>query len=641
MPPEAQDQSKSSEFLMQSEPTPAANHSNASQPVTETQRQPITHYHSISVDHRPPAAANPTRGTLKIVEHDIGGKDDLWNIQLYFIWQPKGADTEDAAKDTTLAKPLKVSIDDFLTIRTQFTLQPPSLTVHLNGGRLLGDFYFPNGPDAAMAFFHCLRDHVVPLEMDDDFIPGDLYALEKKNRMRRVAPTINTANNGDREEDFSDLLADLRIEGSSHRRPRRNMSNTVKDDLGIMLLSHFARVTQAAREIGDGISTLLDEEKRKKELERRRRENAARHRALDIHAEVTASSSEERDLPRRLTLESSRGVPVSLSVWNDSFDDDGKLIDIQVMRRAVFAGGVECDARSAVWPFLLGFYDWKSSAAERLNLLETKEAEYKALKSKWQSLQSSAKEAELETLDKDPNAVNADRRERVRKKYADYLETEEQIEKDIIRTDRRVEMFEQDNSNGTLTMGTILNMYAMYDKRTTYCQGMSDFLAPIVYVMGIDDEAIIFWSFESLMRRIESNFRHDQSGMRRQLRKLGRLMEVADRDLSQFFRETDPDYYTCFRWVLVRFKREFSFEAICRLWEALWTKLVGGDDLHLFIAAALLIAQRRDILRLEKGAFDQLLRYINDMSMRIDEEYALHEGEVCFLKYGEHSHVSS
>lgn len=69
------------------------------------------------------------------------------------------------------------------------------------------------------------------------------------------------------------------------------------------------------------------------------------------------------------------------------------------------------------------------------------------------------------------------------------------------------------------------------------------------------------------------------------------------------------------------------------------TKLVRGDDNLFFIAAALFIAQRRDILRLEKGAFDQPLCYLNDMCMRIDEEYALCNGEICFLKYGEHSHV--
>ena len=31
--------------------------------------------------------------------------------------------------------------------------------------------------------------------------------------------------------------------------------------------------------------------------------------------------------------------------------------------------------------------------------------------------------------------------------------------------------------------------------------------------------------------------------------------------------------YFCFRWLLIWFKREFSFPDTCSLWEALWTKM--------------------------------------------------------------------
>ncbi|KAI0560829.1 Rab-GTPase-TBC [Gracilaria domingensis] len=612
---------------------------------TESQlgREPITRYSSLSVNFRPPHAAEPSRGTLQIVEHDTGAEDDLWSIQINFIWRPRGAESDNEQPSNDV-QPIKLSVDDFLTIRTQFTLPTPTLTIHLNGGRLVGDFYFPNGPDAAMTFFHSLRDYVEPLEMNDSFKTGDLYAVEKKNRMRRVAPSLRDADNVANDEDFADLLSDLSIGSTSRRRrgaPRSDRAQTSREDLGMVLLSQFALVTKVARDIGDGISTLLDEEKRMKEQQRKERESAARRRALDIYADIAASSSEERELPRRLELDEPSGVPVNTCTWKESLDAKGKLKDIEVMKRAIFAGGIEGDVRPVLWPFILGFYDWESSSEERAELLEKKRAEYAEMKSKWEGLSASARAEDGKSLHDDPNAIAIDRRQRVSTQHADYLEIEEQIEKDIIRTDRSVDLFLQDDSEATLVMGTILKLYATYDKKITYCQGMSDFLAPILYVVGTQEEAIVFWCFESLMRRIEANFRHDQSGMRRQLAMLRRLMDVADPELSEFFKQTDPEYYTCFRWILVRFKREFAFDAICRVWEALWCRSVGGDDLHIFVAAALLIAQRRDLLKLEEGAFDQLLRYVNDMSMRVDESFAIREGEICFLKYGEHSHVIS
>lgn len=35
--------------------------------------------------------------------------------------------------------------------------------------------------------------------------------------------------------------------------------------------------------------------------------------------------------------------------------------------------------------------------------------------------------------------------------------------------------------------------------------------------------------------------------------------------------EKSDDMYFCFRWVLVWFKREFSFLDTCKLWEVLWS----------------------------------------------------------------------
>jgi TBC1 domain family member 15 len=55
-------------------------------------------------------------------------------------------------------------------------------------------------------------------------------------------------------------------------------------------------------------------------------------------------------------------------------------------------------------------------------------------------------------------------------------------------------------------------------------QGMSDFLAPILYVM--EDESESFWCFASLMERLGANFNRDQNGMHAQLLALSKVYNI-------------------------------------------------------------------------------------------------------------------
>lgn len=92
-------------------------------------------------------------------------------------------------------------------------------------------------------------------------------------------------------------------------------------------------------------------------------------------------------------------------------------------------------------------------------------------------------------------------------------------------------------------------------------QGMSDLAAPILYIMK--DEATAFWCFASLMERMESNFSTDCVGMHTQLEALKSLVEHSDPELHSFFETRDClNYFFCYRWLLVHFKREFEFEEV-------------------------------------------------------------------------------
>ena len=43
-------------------------------------------------------------------------------------------------------------------------------------------------------------------------------------------------------------------------------------------------------------------------------------------------------------------------------------------------------------------------------------------------------------------------------------------------------------------------------------QGMSDLAVPMLLVF--EDDAMAFWCFERLIRRVKQNFRHDESGIK-------------------------------------------------------------------------------------------------------------------------------
>lgn len=599
-------------------------------------KESVTHYNSISVNRHFAGQTKPIGGTAQIIEQDVGGENDFWSIELTFHWRPRNASSEIDPQSSAI----QISIDRFLALRVHKDASPANVKIYEHGGGVLADLTFPNGPDAAVAFFENVKRHVDILPIEDEDRPGQLYFIEKRSRMRRAAPSLmNLAADGELDDDFSSLLQDLNIssaaatQDSRRREQTRPRRDEPEQNVGMMILSQFARVTQVAREIGDDISLLLDEKKRSTVEARKHRERVARRRALDIYADIVASTEIENELPPRLTLDDKQGLPVTMQVWNDSFNEAGELKDPVVMKRAIFTGGLAPDARRYAWPFLLNFFAWESNKQERDELVERTNATYDGLKANWQRLQAAAKKEDQESLEKDPAGHTKDRRKRVSEPHAVYLEIEEQIGKDIIRTDRETDLFREDDSPAIQMMGSLLNVYAIYDNRITYCQGMSDFLSPIIYVLGVDEEALAFWCFQSLMRRIEANFRIDQTGINAQLGKLKKLVSVANTKLANFFHDSDPDYYCCFRWVLVRFKRELPFAATARLWEALWARQVEGDDLHIYVAGAMLLAHRRNLLSLQRGAFDCLLRYVNDMSMRIDVDFAIREGELCHRQY--------
>ncbi|OAQ65075.2 GTPase-activating protein GYP7 [Pochonia chlamydosporia 170] len=329
-----------------------------------------------------------------------------------------------------------------------------------------------------------------------------------------------------------------------------------------------------------------------------------------------------------LSLEERR-KPVTMTEWETFFDPEtGRLsVTVDEVKERIFHGGLDTEdgVRKEAWLFLLGVYEWYGTADERKAQIASLRDQYYRLKhSWWERLEGDGGEGEAGEW---------------------WREQRGRIEKDVHRTDRNVAIFQgedtphPDPNSPFAEVGTNVHLeqmkemlltYNEYNKDLGYVQGMSDLLSPIYAV--IQDDAIAFWGFQKFMERMERNFLRDQSGMRSQLLTLDHLVNFMDPKLWNHLQSADStNFFFFFRMILVWYKREFGWVDILRLWEGLWTDYLSAE-FHLFVALAIL-EKHRDVIMEHLKAFDEVLKYVNELSNTMDLESTLIRAEALYRKF--------
>ncbi|KAI0199379.1 GTPase-activating protein GYP7 [Astrocystis sublimbata] len=364
-------------------------------------------------------------------------------------------------------------------------------------------------------------------------------------------------------------------------------------------------------------------------------EQSERDRTKKIWTARDVLEMEDTDVGEFELLDSSsmsledRRNPVTLKEWNGFFDPQtGRLImTTDEVKERLFHGGLDPEdgVRKEAWLFLLGVYEWYSTAEERKAQLASLRDAYVVLKAAWwerlADLGGEGEEGEW------------------------WREQKGRIEKDVHRTDRNVPIFagedipHPDPDSPFASVGTNVHMeqlkdmlltYNEYNKDLGYVQGMSDLLAPIYAVM--QDDAIAFWGFQHFMDRMERNFLRDQSGMRNQLLTLDHLVQFMDPKLYAHLEKADStNFFFFFRMLLVWYKREFKWMDTLHLWEVLWTDYLSSS-FHLFMALAIL-DKHRDVIMNHLQHFDEVLKYMNELSETIDLESTLIRAEYLFRRF--------
>ncbi|KAI3370562.1 hypothetical protein L3Q82_007072 [Scortum barcoo] len=325
-----------------------------------------------------------------------------------------------------------------------------------------------------------------------------------------------------------------------------------------------------------------------------------------------------------------RREPLSAEDWAKHQDPEGRMVNIPHLKRGL------CHAlRKDAWKFLLGYFPWDSTLEERKALQRTKT--YDGQDFTLYFVRHTCKQLISQSGGSKGSSVHIKHDEYFRMKLQWKSVSEEQerrnsrlrdyrslIEKDVNRTDRTNRFYEGIDNPSLVLLHDILMTYCMFDFDLGYVQGMSDLLSPILYVM--ENEVDAFWCFVSFMDQMHHNFEEQMQGMKTQLIQLSTLLRLLDLAFWNYLESQDSGYlYFCFRWLLIRFKRELSFQDVLRLWEVMWTGL-PCENFHLLVCCAILDSEKQKIME-ENYGFNEILKHINELSMKLDIEEILQKAE--------------
>ncbi|PIA42390.1 hypothetical protein AQUCO_02000087v1 [Aquilegia coerulea] len=601
-------------------------------------------------------ASERISGRLRLIKH---------GALLFMTWIPykektdctaqsSSSNTKLSERDRNLYTIRAVPVTDIRSIRRHTpTFGWQYLIIVLSSGLAFPPLYFYNG--GVREFLATLKQHVFLVRSADDanvFLVNDFQdplqrSLSSLELPRAVSisnssstPTLaSSAAQNDNSERTDDGSSSISQYGGRHGQKVHDPAR----DLSIQVLEKFSLVTKFARETtthllreiqndgflandtkkqsqpltNDNHETGLDDAQTVPNeisvtpdpLENTlcRKENHFKEAATRVGTFELVDSKEFDKLT--LVWGQPRQPPLGSEEWATFLDAEGRILDSKSLRKRIFYGGLEHQIRNEVWKFLLGYHEYDSTYAEREYLASVKKADYETLKSQWQSISPAQA-----------------------RRFTKFRERKGLIEKDVVRTDRSASFYDGDDNPNVTLLRNILLTYSFYNFDLGYCQGMSDLLSPILFVMK--DESESFWCFVSLMERLGPNFNRDQNGMHSQLFALSKLVELLDSPLHNYFRQNDClNYFFCFRWVLIQFKREFDYEKMMRLWEVLWTHYLS-EHFHLYVCVAILKKHRAKIMG-EQMDFDTLLKFINELSGHIDLDVTLRDAEALCVCAGE------
>nr|CDJ89035.1 RUN and RabGAP TBC domain containing protein [Haemonchus contortus] len=333
--------------------------------------------------------------------------------------------------------------------------------------------------------------------------------------------------------------------------------------------------------------------------------------------------------------------PVDEEFWKKCRSEKTAELEEEFLLR-VYWKGIEGTAtkelRRQAWPYLLKLFDWDEEPEPKMTEFTKK---YREDVDSWRVL-----EAEVRRQDEEDFIAARHRRipmperecsmtsevfeddlpenglvgkshhnevgDGLLKQFANNLH---RIDKDVERCDRNLIFFS--NKENLESLRRVMITYVRRNLEDGYIQGMCDILAPLLVIF--EDEALTLECFTMLMARLRDNF-PQRSGMDVCLMNLRSLIQVVDPQIFTMLTSTSDftHLYFSYRWFLLDFKREMSYDCIFRVWETIWAATrTFTPHFPLFFALAM-VTNYRDVIIANNMDFTDMIKFFNEMAERHD-----------------------
>lgn len=321
-----------------------------------------------------------------------------------------------------------------------------------------------------------------------------------------------------------------------------------------------------------------------------------KHLSYLIHHKQIVQKIQTNDL-------SSDDEPLTLNDCLSFFQENGICNHFENLKREIFRRGLTDEARTRIWPILLGLFSPQKTKEENLNFLKRKLIEYQTIRSQWDSITKSQEDEVTE--------------------IAELIRV---VENDVKRTDRVLPQFKSDNHPNLVLLHNVLISYALYNRDTGYVQGMGDLVSPFIIlfikdwkdsehavlyddtvVTRVEAESLMMWLLCSLMNTMQQDrmftdlAKHQQFAMERTYA----IIKATHKPLNEWLVENElTELFFLYRPILLLFKREFEIKFVFRLWDCFFSHSRPYTFPRFFLSAVLIQLFPRLMLHTKGGIGD-------------------------------------
>nr|XP_024215166.1 TBC1 domain family member 5 [Halyomorpha halys] len=299
-------------------------------------------------------------------------------------------------------------------------------------------------------------------------------------------------------------------------------------------------------------------------------------------------------------------------------------IDLCDLRKKALEGGLRAARfRSIAWKLLLGALT-PGLPDTWLSQVESDRNHYLTLKSKLRVSPIGSAEPQSD------NPLSQDEQSTWHQFFCDR-DLQALIKQDVVRTFPGVDFFRGEHVQEIMI--NILFAYAREYPAMCYRQGMHEVLAPVVFVVHCDQQALLHTQEQSqvsseIVTVLDPKYLEADSYtlFRRIMNAIegSYLIPNMAPTSTGYFPANMKTTYLSRRWLRLLFGREFPLQDLLVLWDAIFADS-SSFDLVNYIVVSMLVAIRSSLLKSDyTNCLTQLMRYPGSMDISIIIDYALY-----------------